>query len=55
MAQPHHCIPFHVKNQIEEKLRQRESDGIIERADDPTPWLLPERWTIQTLVIVVDD
>ena len=37
MAQPHHHIPFHVRKQVEEKLRQLESDDIIERAEGPTP------------------
>ena len=36
VAQPHHCILFHVRKQVEEKLRQLESDGIIECADGPT-------------------
>ena len=41
VAQPHRRIPFHVRKQVEEKLRQLESDGIIERAQGPTPWVSP--------------
>lgn len=41
VAQPHRRIPFHVRKQVEEKLRQLESDDIIERADGPTPWVSP--------------
>ena len=41
VAQPLRRIPFHVSNQVEEKLRQLESCGIIERAEGPTPWVSP--------------
>ena len=41
VAQPHRRIPFHVRKQVEEKPRQLESDGIIERAEGPTPWVSP--------------
>ena len=41
VAQPHRRIPFHVRKQVEEKLRQLERDDIIERAEGPTPWVSP--------------
>ena len=41
VAQPHRRIPFYVRKQVEEKLRQLESAGIIERAEGPTPWFSP--------------
>lgn len=41
VAQPHRRIPFHVRKQVEEKLRNLEKDGIIERAEGPTPWVSP--------------
>ena len=37
----HRRIPFHVRKQVEEKLRQLECDGIIEHAEGPTPWVSP--------------
>ena len=39
IASPHRRIPFHVRKQVERKLEQLESEGIIERAEDPTPWV----------------
>ena len=41
VAQPHHRIPFHARKQVEEKLRQLEIDGVIERAEGPTSWVWP--------------
>ena len=41
VAQPHRRIPFHVRKQVEEKLQQLEDEGIIERAEGPTPWVSP--------------
>ena len=41
VAQPHRRIPFHVRKQVENKLRQLESEDIIERAEGPTPWVSP--------------
>ena len=41
VAQPHRRIPFHVRKQVEEKLKQLEKDDIIERAEGPTPWVSP--------------
>ena len=37
VAQPHRRIPFHVRKQVEENLRQLGNDSIIERAEGPTP------------------
>ena len=37
VTQPHRCITFHVRKQVEDKLRQLEGDDIIERVDGPTP------------------
>ena len=41
IASPHRRIPFHVRKQVERKLEQLESEGIIERAEGPTPWVSP--------------
>ncbi|XP_044170588.1 uncharacterized protein K02A2.6-like [Acropora millepora] len=41
VAQPHRRIPVHVRKQVEDKLRQLESEDIIERAEGPTPWVSP--------------
>ena len=41
VALPHRRIPFHVRKQVEKKLQQLESEGIIEPAEGPTPWVLP--------------
>ena len=41
VALPHRRIPFHVRKQVERKLEQLESEGIIERAEGPTPWVSP--------------
>ena len=45
VAQPHRRIPFHVRKQVEDKLRQLENEDIIERAEGPTPW-------VSTIVVV---
>ena len=41
VAQPHRRIPFHVRKQVEDKLRQLENEDIIEHAEGPTPWVSP--------------
>ena len=41
VAQPHRRVPFHVRKQVEEKLKQLENDDIIERVEGPTPWVSP--------------
>ena len=41
VAQPHRRTPFHVRKQVEEKLRPLESDDIIERAEGPMPCVSP--------------
>ena len=41
VAQPHPHIPFHLRKQVEDKLRQLENEDIIERAEGPTPWVSP--------------
>ena len=41
VARPHPRIPFHVRNQVEDKLRQLENEDIIERAEGPTLWVSP--------------
>ena len=41
VAQPHPRIPFHVRRQVEDKLRQLESEDIIERAEGLTVWVSP--------------
>ncbi|XP_028418333.1 uncharacterized protein K02A2.6-like [Dendronephthya gigantea] len=41
VAQPHRRIPFHVRKQVELKLKEMEDDDIIERVEGPTPWVSP--------------
>ena len=41
VAQPHRRIPFHVRKQVEDKLRQLENEDIIARAEGPIPWVSP--------------
>ena len=41
VAQPHRRIPFHVRKQVEDKLKELENEDIIERAEGPTPWVSP--------------
>ena len=41
VAQPHRRVPFHVRKQVEEKLKQLENDDIIERVEGPTPLVSP--------------
>ena len=41
VALPYCHIPFHVRKQAERKLKQFESEGIIERAQDPTLCVSP--------------
>ena len=41
VAQPHCRVPFHVRKQVEEKLKQLENDDIIELVEGPTPWVSP--------------
>ena len=41
VAQPHRRIPFHVRKQVKDKLRQLENEDIIERAEGPTPLVSP--------------
>ena len=38
VAQPHRRVPFHVRKQLEEQLKQDEELGVIE---GPTPWVSP--------------
>ena len=39
VAKPHRRIPINLREKVEDKLRQLEKDGIIEKADGPTPWV----------------
>ena len=41
VAQPHRRVPFHVRKQLEEQLKQDEELGVIERVEGPTPWVSP--------------
>ena len=41
VAQPHRRVPFHVRKQVELKLKQLENDDIIERVEGSTPWVSP--------------
>ena len=41
VAQQARRILFHLQKRVEEELEQLESQGIIEDADGPTPWVSP--------------
>ena len=41
VAQAHRRIPFHVRKQVESKLKEMEDNDIIERVEGPTPWVSP--------------
>ena len=45
VAQPHRRVRFHVRKQLEEQLekqlRREEELGVMERIEDPTPWMSP--------------
>ena len=41
VAQAHRRIPFHIRKQVELKLKEMENDDIIERVEGPTPWVSP--------------
>jgi len=41
IAQPHRRVPFHLWEKVEQKLKDLENDDIIEKIDDPTPWVSP--------------
>jgi len=41
VVQPYRRIPFHVRKQVEDKLRHLEHEDIIECAEGPTPWVSP--------------
>ena len=36
-----HRVPFHVRKDIEELIAKDEKLGVIEKADEPTPWVSP--------------
>ena len=39
--QPHRCIPFHVRKDVETELKRLEELDIIEPVTGPTPWMSP--------------
>ena len=41
VAQPLRRTPFHVRKDIEKKLKELQDLDIIEDVDGPTPWVLP--------------
>ena len=41
VAQAHRRIPFHVRKQVELKLKEMEDNDIIEQVEGPTPWVSP--------------
>ena len=41
VAQPACRIPFHLQKKVSAELKRLEQDGIIEKVDDPTPWISP--------------
>ncbi|KAI8514170.1 hypothetical protein Bbelb_084940 [Branchiostoma belcheri] len=41
VRQPHRRIPFHMRKQVENELKELEKQDIIERVDGPTPWVSP--------------
>uniref|UniRef100_A0A3P9MCB8 Gypsy retrotransposon integrase-like protein 1 n=1 Tax=Oryzias latipes TaxID=8090 RepID=A0A3P9MCB8_ORYLA len=41
VAQPVRRVPFSLRKQVEEKLKQLEDADVIERVNGPTPWVSP--------------
>ena len=41
VAQAHRRILFHVRKQVESKLKEMENDDIVERVEGTTPWVSP--------------
>ena len=41
VAQPHRQIPFHLRKQVEEELKELERQDIMEKVEGPTPWVSP--------------
>ncbi|XP_049522663.1 uncharacterized protein LOC125945132 [Dermacentor silvarum] len=41
LAQPHRRIPFSMRKPLEEDLERLQSLGIIEKTEEPTPWVSP--------------
>ena len=39
VAQPAHKIPFKMRSQVERKLKELETQDVIERVEGPTPWV----------------
>ncbi|XP_028406801.1 uncharacterized protein LOC114529243 [Dendronephthya gigantea] len=39
--QPHRRIPFHIRKDVEAELQRLEELDIIEKVDEPTPWVSP--------------
>ena len=39
LAQKYRRLPFHIRDQVEAELKNREELDIIERAEGPTPWV----------------
>ena len=39
VAQAHRRIPFHVRKQVESKLKEMENDDNIERVEGSKPWV----------------
>ena len=41
VAQRHHRIPFHLRQQVKKALLDLESKDVIEKVEGPTPWVSP--------------
>ena len=41
VAQQPRRVPFHVRQKVEEEIKNLASKGIIEKVDGPTPWVSP--------------
>ena len=41
VAQPMRCVPFSMRDKLEQKLNELVDLDVIERADGPTPWISP--------------
>ena len=52
VAQPHRRIPFHIRKQVESKLKEMEEMAIIEKVDGPTPWVSPQLLWCQNRIIL---
>ena len=41
IAQPSHCVPFSLRDKLEQKLNELVDLDVIEKVEGPTPWISP--------------